>query len=359
MKKLNKNFIGGMCFIFVLVFLSQTFSSVTYSKKSGAGIGLYVVEIKLEKEKIIPVSAQGMNYDAKLFKDESFDSMVKRVKAVGAINGCYFDKKTLKPIGDVAENGIRFHNGGGWAYFGVKYDGSVEFGTDNPVQSRHDWSDFQMGITCIPLLIQDGNVLINSAADLKAAGFKDPHVFANMPRSAIAQTKDGKILFVSSSSTKMLTFAKALKAIGVVNALGLDGGASTAMYYNGKTILSAGRKLTTILAVIKTSENPYKKIENSNNNHTTNNDNLNNDNTNYNQNNSLDNSNNYKTPTNDNNENYDSSNTQVPDMGDESIIRGVVKDCKTCKSAIDALKQSGSSEITNCIIKYCKKKGCK
>ncbi len=38
-------------------------------------------------------------------------------------------------------------------------------------------------------------------------------------------------------------------SLGCVDALNLDGGASTAMYYNGNTIRSPGRALTATLQV--------------------------------------------------------------------------------------------------------------
>ncbi len=155
-------FTMALMVLFSFLFSALSPASVNYTKKSANGVALYILEISLSSEKIIPVSAGGMDYGSKFYADESFGSMAKRVSALGAINGCYFDKATLKPVGDVAVNGTRLHNGGGWAYFGVKNDGSLEFGTDNPVQSRVDWSDFQWGITCLPMVIKNGVVLINS-----------------------------------------------------------------------------------------------------------------------------------------------------------------------------------------------------
>lgn len=339
-------FTVALMFLFSFIFSTVLPASVNYIKKSANDITLYILEINISSEKIIPVSASGMDYGSKFYADESFGSMAKRAGAVGAINGCYFDKATLKPVGDVAVNGARLHNGGGWAYFGVKNDGSLEFGTDNPVQSRVDWSGFQWGITCLPMVIKNGAVLINSNEDLSAAGFHDSHVFMKMPRSALGETKDGKIVLVASGNTTFPAFAKALKEIGVVNAIGLDGGASTALYWNGKTILSPGRKLTTILAVVKGTGVPAgtKKIKTENTETQT-------------QKTSPDTSTESTPPV---ETNTNESTPAVAPGGMECNADQWFKDtplsCENCKIIIKSLKDSNEGAMTACVEIYCKEK---
>lgn len=330
---------------FLLYFGTTALPSVNYAKKSAGGVALYVLQVDFSSEKIIPVSAGGMDYASKYYADESFGTMAKRVNAIGAINGCYFDKTTLKPIGDVAVEGMSLHNGGGWAYFGVKNDGSYEFGTDNPVQSRVDWSDFQWGITCLPMVIKNGDVLINSNEDLSAAGFHDSHVFMKMPRSALAETKDGKIILAASGNTTFPAFAKALKSIGVINAIGLDGGASTALYYNGKTILSPGRKLTTILAIVKGASSanttPVKKQKVSDSEESAEN--------------PAENTQEIKSESLDNEETSSESQPVEADCQDQ-WFKDTPLTCENCKMIIKALKGQNEGEMASCIESYCKKK---
>jgi exopolysaccharide biosynthesis protein len=40
-----------------------------------------------------------------------------------------------------------------------------------------------------------------------------------------------------------------MRTLGCVDAMNLDGGASMAMYYRGRVILPAGRRLTNILTI--------------------------------------------------------------------------------------------------------------
>lgn len=240
-------------FLTILIILSYSSigyenNSIYYFEKNISGFTVKVVQINLNGSnfKIIPIIAQGG-----IGCDESFASMVSRSNAIAAINGCYFDKYTKKPIGDIAKDGGLLNWGGFGATWGIKNDGTIEFDYI-PKWTRKDYSDFQIGISCIPYLVRDGEVKIKTKQDLIKEGFSDSHVFMKMPRSALGVTKEGKILFISvAKGIFMNEFANIVKALGVENAIGLDGGASVALYYNGKVIISPGRKLTNILAVVE------------------------------------------------------------------------------------------------------------
>lgn len=301
--------------------------AVKHAKKSAAGVRLHVVEVDLRggQVSLIPVSASGMDYASKTYGDESFGGMIQRVGAVAAINGCYFDKKTKKPIGDVAIRGQRLHNGGGWAYFGITSDLKFSWGYDNPIQSRVDWTGHHIGITCLPMLVRNGKVLINTKEDVTNAGFRDSHIFMKMPRSAIVETKDGKILLVASGNTYLPNFAKALKEIGAVNALGLDGGASTALYANGRTVHPPGRKLTTILAVVK---KPYGALSEAQAAQTPS----------------------VSTPA-------ATPPASPAPAGEESdvcqYLQGQTLDCQSCQYVIQTLEQQGESDLAACYRELC------
>lgn len=69
------------------------------------------------------------------------------------------------------------------------------------------------------------------------------------PRTAVGATADGKLLLVNVSSATMQQMRELMLQLGCVNAFNLDGGGSTAMYYQGKTLATPGRELTTTLQV--------------------------------------------------------------------------------------------------------------
>ena len=69
------------------------------------------------------------------------------------------------------------------------------------------------------------------------------------PRTAVGTTADGKLLLVSVPSASIQQMRELMLQLGCQDAINLDGGASTAMYYNGQTLATPGRQLTTTLQV--------------------------------------------------------------------------------------------------------------
>ncbi len=82
------------------------------------------------------------------------------------------------------------------------------------------------------------------------AGFAGDARFttSSSPRTAIGKTADNKLLLVSATCT-IAQLKELMLAIGTVDALNIDGGASNAMYYNGKFIRQPGRQLTSVILV--------------------------------------------------------------------------------------------------------------
>lgn len=239
-------FAGFLLLIFGLSGTSWGYRSkpVRYFKRIVGGTSLSIVQAPLSEIKVIPVMSSGGPGT-----DESFASMARRVDAFAAINGCYFDKHTLKPIGDIATDGRLLAWGGFGAVWGLKEDGGMDFDY-LPKWTHKNYSDYEIGVSCIPFLVRDGKVALRNDSDLVRQGFHDRDVFMRMPRAAIGFTRKGDILFITSGSTYMPQFAKAVRALGVDNAIGLDGGASVGLYYKGRTLDSPSRRLTNILAIV-------------------------------------------------------------------------------------------------------------
>ena len=70
------------------------------------------------------------------------------------------------------------------------------------------------------------------------------------PRSAAGISADGKLILVSvPGGAKIQQMRELMLALGCVDAINLDGGASCGMYYDGKYIATPGREITTTLRV--------------------------------------------------------------------------------------------------------------
>lgn len=119
-----------------------------------------------------------------------------------------------------------------------------------PYLYKEDPEGFSLdGVTTMvsgaPRLVKDG--AIDNSTD---AGFTEARfTTASTPRTAIGSTADGKLLLVQTSAATIGQLKQAMLALGCVDAVNLDGGASTAMYYNGSTVASPGRALTATLQI--------------------------------------------------------------------------------------------------------------
>ncbi len=101
-------------------------------------------------------------------------------------------------------------------------------------------------ISAGPYLVEDGKVIY----DQNKNGFKEDKITKNRAqRSAIGISKNNKLILVTGSNLNMLELAEIMVKLGADRAMNLDGGASSALYANGKMITPAGRKLHTVLMV--------------------------------------------------------------------------------------------------------------
>lgn len=185
----------------------------------------------------------------KLGKEGQKTSVIaKEHNAVAAINGGGFS--------DQSPDGKLWAGTGAYPTGLVMHDGSVLYGDtksedevmDVPVAGITDKGLLMVGnysinqlkkagvkeaLTFAPVLIVNGNKQINSRNDSQGLN----------PRTAIAQKKDGTILFLVIDGRQgfklgasLLEVQNLLYNFGAVNAIELDGGSSTTMYYNGDVI---------------------------------------------------------------------------------------------------------------------------
>jgi exopolysaccharide biosynthesis protein len=187
--------------------------------------------IKIEDPRRLSL-AHASNEGGKYLED-----LVAAQKALGGINGGGYrnDKKRGLPWGTlIADSEIvsactehREHTIGG---LNAAYKLIVGRMTDNDIaQQNFQWA-FEFG----PILIINGE---KTALNVYSGGLS--------PRTAIGQTKEGHILMVvidgrqtSSIGATFHDVQMVLFANGAINAIGLDGGASSCMVYQGELVNS-------------------------------------------------------------------------------------------------------------------------
>lgn len=175
---------------------------------------------------------------------ESVSSMADRYGAIAAING-----------GGYRDVNAGYSGGTGGIPLGILVsDGKVlypenekEYNKKEMVFSLDSQGKMFVGQASVnDLLEKDCKQAISFGPSLIVNGepeISETTVTGLNPRTAIGQTEDGRIIFLVIDGRQGLKWGASLQDVqkvmiqlGAVNAMALDGGGSTAMYYNGEII---------------------------------------------------------------------------------------------------------------------------
>ena len=97
-----------------------------------------------------------------------------------------------------------------------------------------------------PRLVKNGAVCTDLEPQFSDERFSDGFPSS---RTAAGVTADGKLVFVSTGKATIPQLRELMLSLGCMDALNLDGGASTGFYYNGTTYRSPGRPLATTVQI--------------------------------------------------------------------------------------------------------------
>ncbi|MBI3944328.1 MAG: phosphodiester glycosidase family protein [Armatimonadetes bacterium] len=217
-------------------------SSVVYQRRTILGLPVNVITVNLNDPEVkvtAAIARQGVG------SSEAFQSLINRVHPAAAITGAFFDTRSLKPVGDIVINGEQLHQGVVGTGVAFTADNSVDF---VPLRRgrRTDWTPYEAVVCAGPWLVKDGWRTVRPRAE----GYRDRSLYALRPRAAIGFTGHRKMLLVTIPKPAYYTHvSKVMKALGAVNALGLDGGSSTALSIRGRIISKPSRRLTNVLLV--------------------------------------------------------------------------------------------------------------
>ncbi len=183
---------------------------------------------------------------------EDLSSIAKRSGAVVAINGTFFNAYTSDsykaPYGYILSKGEIKMSAPGDQRVIFTYD-------ENQIVNLIAGSDFKDtfgqgliagGLQAGPRLLVDGKVSLN----VKQEGFKDPKILTGGgARSALGVTKDHKLILLTTGGATIPQLAEIMRQAGAYQAMNLDGGASSGLYYNGKYLTTPGRKISNALVI--------------------------------------------------------------------------------------------------------------
>lgn len=131
---------------------------------------------------------------------------------------------------------------------------------DNNLKSSSiDWSNIRTTVGAGPTLLKSGVIMANGAKE----GFTEDKINKNRSqRSFAGYTKNNTLVLATVPNVTVLELAEVAKNMGCVDAINLDGGASSGLYFKGKVVTSPGRKLSNALVVTKLKSAPVKVVLN-------------------------------------------------------------------------------------------------
>ncbi|MFD1674841.1 phosphodiester glycosidase family protein [Alicyclobacillus fodiniaquatilis] len=123
---------------------------------------------------------------------------------------------------------------------------SMSVGVETLDGAPIDFTEYHNAIGAGPMLVNNKKIVLNPGLE----GFKDKTLIdSNTLRSFAGIDKSGGLIFGTIHAATLATEAKIVKSLGLVQAMNLDGGSSTGLYFNGKYLTRPGRNLATALVV--------------------------------------------------------------------------------------------------------------
>lgn len=190
----------------------------------------------------------------KVGSTEELKGIAKRAGALAAMNGTFFDAYTdssvKNPYGYIATGGKIVWTAPGENRTVLAFDenNNVEFVDGLDFAKRFEQGDLEGALQAGPRLVRDGKV----AVDVKTEGFRDPKILTGGgARSAVGVTKDHKLILATVSGATIPQMAQIMKQAGALQAMNLDGGASSGLYYNGQYVTKPGRLISNALVILQ------------------------------------------------------------------------------------------------------------
>ncbi len=212
-------------------------------ERRAAGITVRTVEVNPQDPRIRVTVATASGFPR---ADEPFASILARYHPILAVDGAYFSKLTLAPIGDVVIDGRILYQGMMGTALALTSSGEAVIRRVVPDHAM-DWTGYDAVVACGPALVLNGKIDVDPAGER----FHDPHVMGAARRMGVAVLPGGHLLFVTTEQA--VTFARwagVMAALGARDALNLDAGASLALAYRGRIVESPGRRLTNLIVVV-------------------------------------------------------------------------------------------------------------
>ena len=207
--------------------------SITMTEYYQNSTRIYVADVQLSSAEYLKTAFANDTYGKNVTAKTS--SIASSNNAVLAVNGDYYGARER---GYVIRNGIVYRSTASdsdllciYANGTMKVVSQSEYTADELV-SQGVWQAFSFG----PGLVQNGSITVSQNDEVGTA-------MASNPRTAIGVISENHYLFVvsdgrtsESAGLSLYQLAEFMQSLGATTAYNLDGGGSSAMYYNGQII---------------------------------------------------------------------------------------------------------------------------
>ena len=210
-----------------------------YRKVSGVPVQYVVADLNNPQVRVGVVTARYLG------SAESIWDLLARAQPTAAVTGTYFSTTSKLPIGDIVIEGERVYFGGVGTALCITYDNQVRF-IRQKLHRQRDWSNYRVVLGAGPRLLQGGKVSLYPQGE----GFRDKRVYAPGKRVAVGVTQHNKLLLVViERQITLRQLARIMRALGATDAIALDGGGSSCLYYRRSVKVLPKRNLTNLLVV--------------------------------------------------------------------------------------------------------------
>lgn len=211
---------------------------IDYRRLASGGHGYHVVTADVRSPRLSLATSHSKHL-------QSVWRLLSNRGAVAAVTGTFFAPRSQTPVADVVVDGTVVAKGARGSVIAADWYGNVHI-FDSGYAQAVDWFEYRYALRGAVRLVRDGRV----APDPKAQHFRDSRIWGRAPRVAAGTTRTGKLVLVATSQNVTLSeLGRAMVAAGAVNAVNLDGGGSTAMYYKGRLVVAPKRKLSNLLLI--------------------------------------------------------------------------------------------------------------
>jgi uncharacterized protein YigE (DUF2233 family) len=175
---------------------------------------------------------------------DTFERFVRKARPRVAFNGTYYGEDG-KPLGILRSRGRWLFRGGRMrTAFVVDQQGKASLTTRDDV--RKDPTRYPFAIGAGPRLLKGGTICLNPEGE----GFRAASRRIRASRVALGVRRDGMgMVVVDEDSVTLGEFAAVCREAGAMDAVNLDGGGATALYHNGKTLVSPALPMIDIVTI--------------------------------------------------------------------------------------------------------------